>query len=289
MRHTGLYGAAHRLAAFSVAACLLVASSGFSAVAVSAPLEPPVRAAAILKARGVMVGYEDGTMRWENTLTRAEAIKIIVTGIGRGDEATSAAGGPSWFSDVTTSHWAIGYITVGVELGIVRGYPDGTFGPENPVTIAELCVMLSRMYVALGANPADPLPGVMVEPDWAAVEVLHWPGLVGALGLERATDAVPTLDYPASRAETATLVEDTMERAGLALDIHGTLLAYDAATGTVKVAVDQRNNPVTLRLASGAVWLQGNAVIQGPSLVNEAVGIVTGQDGKVLLIASMGS
>lgn len=296
LRHTRLRSAVRVVTALTAVACFLIPLLGTSAVAYSAEPEPPLRAAAILKAKGVMVGYEDGQMRWGNTLTRAEAIKIIVTGIGRGDQVSSAAGGPTWFSDVGASHWAIGYIAVGAELGIVKGHPDGTLGPENPVTIAELSVMLSRMYVALRATPASPPPGVAVKPDWAAVELLRWPGLVSALNLTTvpagttgATSEICSLDYPASRAEAATLVEDTMERAGLAFDLQGTLSAYDAAASTIKVSLDQKTAPVTLPFSGSTIWLLGDSPIQGSGLVNMSVGVVISQEGKVLLVASIGS
>ncbi|MGE5579814.1 MAG: S-layer homology domain-containing protein [Bacillota bacterium] len=266
-------------------ACFLIPLLARSAAAYSAGTEPHARTAVILKAKGVMVGYEDGQMRWGNTLTRAEAIKIIVTGIGKGDQASSAAGGPSWFRDVSASHWASGYIAVGAELGIVKGHPDGTLSPEAPVTVAELSVMLSRMYVALRATPASPPAGVAVKPDWAATEILRWPGLVSALKL---TADARSLDYPASRAEAATLVEDTMERAGLAFDLQGTLSAFDPASSTIKISPDQRTAPVTLPFSRSTVWLDGDNPVQGPGLVNRSIGVVISREGKLLLVVSIG-
>ncbi|MEW6772288.1 MAG: S-layer homology domain-containing protein [Bacillota bacterium] len=48
------------------------------------------------------------------------------------------------FSDVPENHWAANYIKIAVALGLVRGYPDGTFRPEQPVTRAEGTVLAVR-------------------------------------------------------------------------------------------------------------------------------------------------
>ena len=50
----------------------------------------------------------------------------------------------SKFTDVPTNHWAYKAIESLSELGIVKGYEDGTFKPEQPVTRAELATILDR-------------------------------------------------------------------------------------------------------------------------------------------------
>lgn len=51
----------------------------------------------------------------------------------------------SMFSDIT-NHWACDAIEKMAELGVVNGYEDNTFRPGNPITRAEVAVMLSRLY-----------------------------------------------------------------------------------------------------------------------------------------------
>ena len=53
---------------------------------------------------------------------------------------------------IRDSHWAFGVINLGTELEIVKGFPDGTFKPDKPVTKAEYAVMLWRMYRGLGGT-----------------------------------------------------------------------------------------------------------------------------------------
>lgn len=48
------------------------------------------------------------------------------------------------FKDVNTEHWAYEAIEKLAEQGIINGYSDGTFKPDEPVTRAELATMLDR-------------------------------------------------------------------------------------------------------------------------------------------------
>ena len=58
-------------------------------------------------------------------------------------------------ADVPANSWASGYINVAVTMGIINGYPDGTFKPENPVTYAEALKMILAAigYVPEGFTP----------------------------------------------------------------------------------------------------------------------------------------
>lgn len=44
------------------------------------------------------------------------------------------------------SHWARDEIDRVIERGLMKGYPDGTFKPDKPITRAELAVVLNRIY-----------------------------------------------------------------------------------------------------------------------------------------------
>ena len=89
---------------------------------------------------GIINGYEDGTYRPDNTITRAEFAKVIAVFLGLGEFASDA---PSGFSDVDgNDHWAKKYIKLAVDKGIVLGYEDGTFRPDNPVKYSEAIKMV---------------------------------------------------------------------------------------------------------------------------------------------------
>lgn len=102
-----------------------------------------------LTALGIIGGYPDGTYKPEKPVTRAEFAKIIVTALGVG-QAAEYAKGATKFSDVPATHWASGYINVATDMGVINGYPDGTFKPSKEVSYAEAITMIVR---ALGYEP----------------------------------------------------------------------------------------------------------------------------------------
>ena len=60
--------------------------------------------------------------------------------------------GSSLFQDVKSDHWASGYIKLAVEQEWVTGYVDGTFRPDNAVTVGEALVMVLAAVAALVTN-----------------------------------------------------------------------------------------------------------------------------------------
>ncbi len=86
----------------------------------------------------VIDGYEDGTFKPDNPVTRAEFTKLIVSLLGYQDMTHETID----FSDVDTSHWAKNYIQTAFNLGIINGMGDGTFAPESPVTYEQALKMI---------------------------------------------------------------------------------------------------------------------------------------------------
>lgn len=101
------------------------------------------KAVARLVAFGVLDGYKDGTYRPDQDVTRAEFAKILVEALGIGN-AAKAAEGKVIFPDVPASHWASGYVNVASGQGLLKGFPDGTFKPEQQVSYADALTMLVR-------------------------------------------------------------------------------------------------------------------------------------------------
>ena len=113
---------------------------------------------------GVLSGYEDGSFLPDNSLTRAEAAKIIASAVGLeidGDAESS-------FSDVADSHWASPYIEACVEAGIISGYADGTYLPGQNVTRAEIAKMIA-VAVGLDADSTEDLTSTFAD-----VSDTHW-------------------------------------------------------------------------------------------------------------------
>lgn len=99
---------------------------------------------ALVKA-GVIDGYQDGLFRPEASVTRAEFVSMIVRAFHL--TATGGAG----FSD-TGSHWAKDAIAITSALGIVVGYEDGTFGPDDNIIREQMAVILARAAHLASAN-----------------------------------------------------------------------------------------------------------------------------------------
>ncbi|NIA01950.1 MAG: SH3 domain-containing protein [Nitrospirae bacterium] len=84
---------------------------------------------------GIVNGYDDGTYKPDNTLNRAELLKIIVEA-AFGDEFEEFAN-KNCFSDVPSNEWYTKYVCFAKEEGIVEGYPGNLFKPTNEITFVE--------------------------------------------------------------------------------------------------------------------------------------------------------
>lgn len=127
------------ISTFAAVAILATSASAFAAfpdVDASASYAGSVDA---LTALGIVNGDENGKFNPDNTVTRAEFAKMVVESMGEGSAAASST--TTKFTDAA-SHWAAGYIEVGVGKGFINGYDDTTFGPDDQVTYAQAVKML---------------------------------------------------------------------------------------------------------------------------------------------------
>lgn len=90
---------------------------------------------------GAISGYEDGTFRPNEPITRAELASMAV----RFYEAFEAEYEEGTFLDVDGDEWYADAIAAAEELGIIGGYPDGTVRPNNNITRAETCAIVNRV------------------------------------------------------------------------------------------------------------------------------------------------
>jgi len=94
-----------------------------------------------LSSMGILKGYDDGTFRPEATITRAEFCAVVNRMLNLQDAVASNTE-PSKFSDVPSDHWAKADINVAYTMGIIKGYGDGRFGPDDYVTYEQVIKML---------------------------------------------------------------------------------------------------------------------------------------------------
>ena len=91
--------------------------------------------------KAYMFGYTDGTVRPNGYITRAEAAALVTRLLGLDTFASAAE--PA-FTD-TPSSWYNKAINAAVQRGIMKGYPDGSFRPNAPITRAEFTQMISTI------------------------------------------------------------------------------------------------------------------------------------------------
>ncbi len=100
-------------------------------------------------ARGLMVGFDDGTFRPAGTTTRGQIVTILWRLAG-----SPAADGGTDFSDVPANAWYAEAIGWAVGAGVAEGYGDGSFGPDDPVTREQLAAILCRFTASQGRDVA---------------------------------------------------------------------------------------------------------------------------------------
>lgn len=115
------------------------------ALAFSDVSDPEVsEAVEVLCGLGIVSGYSDGDYHPEETLTRAQFCKLAILAEGHGDQVQGSAY-RTLFSDVPGSSWAAPYVNLAYEEGLVAGYGDGTFGPDDAVTAGQAVTIALRL------------------------------------------------------------------------------------------------------------------------------------------------
>ena len=111
----------------------------------------------VLSGLGIVSGYSDRSYHPDDALTRAQFCKLAILTEGHGDQARGSAY-RTRFSDVPGGGWAAPYINLACEEGLVSGYGDGRFGPDDPVTVGQAVTVVFRLlgYTAEEIGPFWP-------------------------------------------------------------------------------------------------------------------------------------
>jgi hypothetical protein len=188
------------VAALSLSASSIAAfAAGFPDVEETASYAQAVQE---LSALNVISGYDDGTFKPDNLVTRAEISKMIVDALAEGNEA-AASSNASKFADVsnagTDGHWATGYINQGVTDGWIAGYDDNSFGPDDNVTYVQAQKML---VAAIGYETYANAKG-------------GWPSgykqYASSLGITSGVQGVSSDDQQLTRAQVAQMIDNAMD------------------------------------------------------------------------------
>ncbi|MGI6413064.1 MAG: S-layer homology domain-containing protein [Syntrophomonadaceae bacterium] len=155
--------------------------------------EANIQALVDLKA---ITGYPDGTFKPDNTITRAEFATVLVKAYALELESGKV------FND-TQNHWAKEYIATAAANGIIQGYSETEFGPDDKITREQMAVMIIR------AKGADTAAGELSFTDSASISSWAVDAVITAAELGIITGYPDNSFKPqgnATRAEAATII-----------------------------------------------------------------------------------
>jgi len=182
------------------------------------------RAALVLSALDIMSGYSDKTFRPDESLTRAEFATATVRVMGISSAVKKS--GDVEFPDVGVKHWAYGVISMACSLGYFEGFGDGTFGPDNPVTLEQAVkVMVSMLRYGFISESSGSYPS-------GYLAVARQKNLLRGIGA--------STGRPISRGDAALLIYNSLEaemltQRGSAIYTEGaTILSENLGVKTVK-------------------------------------------------------
>lgn len=151
-----------------------------------------------------MQGYESSLFRPDNRITRAE-MAMILSRIA----TKPASGNSSEYVDVKPDHWSSDAIAQVSRMGLMQGYADGTFRPDQPITRAEMAALAARFAAnatVAGAGFAD-TSGIWAEEAIKAAQ--------GAGYLNGYADGSFGPANPLTRAEAVTVINRVLGRGPL--------------------------------------------------------------------------
>lgn len=95
----------------------------------------------------IVEGYEDGSFGPDRTITRAEFATLVVRALGLSNRTAT-----SDFSDVKADAWYANDVAVAAEVGLIKGFEDGTFRPTAEITREQLSALVVRASAFAGKD-----------------------------------------------------------------------------------------------------------------------------------------
>lgn len=207
--------------------------------------------ASILGSLGIMQGTGNNRFEPNRPLTRAEFCKLAVTAMGIDDASPYAS--YTIFPDVHASHWAARYVNAALrhpdfkDNYIIRGYADGTFGPDRQLTYGEVCTMLLRM---LGYKESD------IGSFWPADYIAQ----ANALGLTQGV-SIKDAKTPVTRADAATMLLNTLGTSTRSDGQEGSPLISRVSSSTVENCILLETSETDSSLAADEALFYENGTL----------------------------
>ena len=152
-----------------------------------------------------LLGYEDGTVHPNGSISRAEVATVLFR-LLKDDVRMQNLTKDNAYSDVPDTAWYAAAVSTLSKMGVISGYPDGTFRPNAPITRAEFAAMIARFDET--AKSAD-TPFTDISGHWAenAIGKAYGNGWI-----KGSSKTVFCPESNLTRAETATLLNRVLHR-----------------------------------------------------------------------------
>lgn len=159
--------------------------------------------------KAYILGYPDGTFRPNGSLTRSEAAAIFARVLAekKGEKIKGSAD----FTDVKADHWYADYVAYLAKYNIFKGYEDGSFRPNNPISRSELAAVCVRFFAKtdkLTSSKTNKFTDVKSN-NWAYEEILTAAAMDWIKGYP---DSTFRGDNPVTRAEAVAMVNRVLGR-----------------------------------------------------------------------------
>ncbi|RKI67484.1 S-layer homology domain-containing protein [bacterium 1xD42-67] len=162
------------------------------------------------------LGILSGSDSLSSPVTRAQFAQMLTAASPYKDSAEGY--GVSLFKDLKGDHWASGYVRIAIEQGWMSGYADGTFRPDQTITLEEGCAALLKV---LGYD-ASTLKGAYPAAQLAKASSI---GLLDGVSAEQGD--------PLTRQDCVDLFYDLLTVKTSAGAVYGTTLGYTISNGQV--------------------------------------------------------
>ncbi|MGE6575369.1 YDG domain-containing protein [Paenibacillus xylanexedens] len=208
--------------------------------------------------KGFIHGYEDGSFKPNNTITRAEFFSLVNRSYGFTETASVS------FKDVNSSNWAYAEVSKAVKAGYIKGYRDGTIGANKPISRQEVAVIIDDLLdLSNEASTGDHFTDSNTIASWAKNSV----DATVAKGILQGYDNNFNPNKPITRAEAVVALDRSVNARATDYSLAGT---YGPEAGTQTIDGD-------VLISAAGVTLK-NMIIKGNLLFSEGI-----QEGDVHL------
>lgn len=258
-----------------ITSALLAAALSLSLVVPAGAVSSSTAVEAI-QALGIITGDSSGDLNLSSPVTRAEFVTMM-TAASSYKDSIGEGSGVSLFKDVKSDHWASEYIRLAVEQGWMSGYVDGTFRPDNQITLEEACTALLKMlgYGLSSSSSSD-----------SGSSSTTLAGSYPSAQLSKASSVGLRDDVSAAQGEALTRQDCVMLFYNLLVSensegtVYGTSLGYTITNGEVDYAtlvtadtkgpyVASANKSLTLPFSTSGATIYRNGALSSLSAVQE--------------------